>query len=100
MEIRRSNKNRVVAGVLGGIAKARDWNVTALRWLWLIVTMFSFGAGVVGYLILYLLMKDPEESDDVERENNAGWWYLLLAIIILVPIILLGKFALMSCSYY
>ncbi|KKG25473.1 PspC domain-containing protein, partial [Methanosarcina sp. 2.H.T.1A.15] len=45
----RSKKNRIIAGVCGGIGEYLDVDPTLIRLLW---ALFSLnGAGIVGYII-------------------------------------------------
>jgi phage shock protein PspC (stress-responsive transcriptional regulator) len=57
----RSRNDRVLAGVIGGIARRFGWNSTLLRVLYVVVSIASAGfPGILVYLILWLLM--PEEG--------------------------------------
>jgi phage shock protein PspC (stress-responsive transcriptional regulator) len=58
----RSINDRVLAGVMGGIAHRYGWNSTLLRVIFVIVSVASAAfPGILVYLILWLLM--PEGSD-------------------------------------
>ncbi|MDQ3229534.1 MAG: PspC domain-containing protein [Pseudomonadota bacterium] len=58
----RSTTDRVLAGVLGGIAQRYGWNSTLVRILFVILSIVSVAfPGIIVYLILWLLM--PEGSD-------------------------------------
>ena len=54
-KLTRSRDDRVVAGVIGGIAEYLGWSSTALRW----VCVLS-GAGLGIYIILMILMPEPD----------------------------------------
>ena len=57
----RSRDDRMVAGVMGGIARRFGWNSTLLRVLFVIVSIASAAfPGIIVYLLLWLLM--PEEG--------------------------------------
>ena len=57
----RSRNDRLLAGVIGGIARRLGWNSTALRIIYVIVSIASVAfPGILVYLILWLLM--PEEG--------------------------------------
>ena len=57
----RSRHDRVLAGVMGGIAQRFGWNSTALRIIYVLVSILSAAfPGILVYLILWLLM--PEEG--------------------------------------
>ena len=58
----RSINDRVLAGVIGGIAHRFGWNSTLLRVIYVILSVVSVAfPGILVYLILWLLM--PEGSD-------------------------------------
>jgi phage shock protein C len=58
----RSRDDRVLAGVMGGIARRFGWNSTLVRVLFVLVSILSAAfPGIVVYLILWLLM--PEEGN-------------------------------------
>lgn len=57
----RSRHDRMLAGVMGGIAKRFGWNSTLLRALYVVGSIVSVAfPGIIVYLILWLLM--PEEG--------------------------------------
>jgi len=58
----RSTADRVLAGVMGGIASHFGWNSTLVRVLFVILSIASVAfPGIIVYLILWLVM--PEGSD-------------------------------------
>ena len=58
----RSINDRVLAGVIGGIAHRYGWNSTLLRAIYVVVSVASAAfPGIMVYLILWLLM--PEGKD-------------------------------------
>ncbi|WP_226468669.1 PspC domain-containing protein [Luteimonas panaciterrae] len=58
----RSINDRVLAGVLGGVARRLRWNSTLVRVLYVAVSILSAAfPGILVYLILWLLM--PEGDD-------------------------------------
>ena len=59
--LRRSSKQRVLAGVCGGLSEWLGWDVTVVRILYVVVSIFSIAfPGIIVYLLLWLLM--PEDS--------------------------------------
>lgn len=48
-------------GVCGGIAEYFDMDPTLVRLGWVIITLFSAGAGVIGYIAAAVIM--PPKSD-------------------------------------
>jgi phage shock protein C len=60
----RSRTDRMLAGVIGGIARRFGWNSTLLRVIFVIVSIASAAfPGILVYLVLWLLM--PEEGEVV-----------------------------------
>lgn len=59
--IRRSRHDRMVAGVMGGIARRFGWSSTLLRIVFVIVSILSAAfPGILVYLVAWLLI--PEEG--------------------------------------
>ena len=57
----RSREDRMLTGVVGGIAARMGWNSTVLRIAYVVVSVASAAfPGILVYLILWLLM--PEEG--------------------------------------
>ncbi len=57
----RSVDDRMLAGVVGGIARRMGWNATLLRVIFVIASIASAAfPGILVYLILWLLM--PNET--------------------------------------
>ncbi len=58
----RSVNDRVLAGVVGGVAHRYGWNSTLLRVIYVVVSVASAAfPGILVYLIAWLLM--PDGSD-------------------------------------
>ncbi len=59
--LRRSRKNRVIAGVCGGLAEFLQWDPTAVRVLYVVVSILSVAfPGILVYIALWLVM--PEDG--------------------------------------
>lgn len=60
MAVLRSRRDRLIAGVCGGIANALGWSPTAVRVLYVLLSIASAGfPGILVYVILWIVM--PEE---------------------------------------
>ncbi len=58
----RSNRNKMIAGVCGGLAEYFDMDPTVVRVLYILVSILSAAfPGVIAYIILMFLMPPPEE---------------------------------------
>lgn len=57
----RSRHDRMIAGVIGGIARRYGWNSTVLRLVYVVLSIISVAfPGILVYLILWLLMPEDE----------------------------------------
>lgn len=57
-KLTKSRTDRKICGVCGGIGAFLDMDSTAVRVLWVILSVLSFGTGVLAYLICALVMPD------------------------------------------
>ncbi len=55
----RSKKNRIIAGVCGGIGEYFNVDPTLIRLLWLLISVMSAGSGIIAYVIAWIII--PEE---------------------------------------
>lgn len=63
ISIKRST-NQVFGGVIAGLCEHFQWNVNIGRILYLLLTFTSWFAGIPVYLILWLLMENPEYTQN------------------------------------
>ncbi len=57
MPLVRSRRNKILAGVCGGIADWLGWDPTLVRVLYVVVSVLSAGfPGILVYLALWILM--------------------------------------------
>ncbi|MBD3164294.1 PspC domain-containing protein [Candidatus Woesearchaeota archaeon] len=54
----RSRKNRMIAGVCGGLGEYADIDPTLVRLLWVIATIFTGGAGILAYIIAWIIIPE------------------------------------------
>ncbi|MBV36856.1 PspC domain-containing protein [Kangiella spongicola] len=52
----KKSKDKVIAGVCGGIAKWLGWDTSLTRILYTLLTIFTAFAGVIIYIILWIVM--------------------------------------------
>ena len=65
--LRRSNRNRMLGGVCGGIAEYIGWPATNVRLLYVVVSVLSAAfPGTLVYIILWIFMPESDEYDH--------WW--------------------------
>lgn len=58
----RSKTNRKLCGVCGGIAAYLGIDATVVRLIWALITLFSAGLGLIGYLVAALIIPDEPIS--------------------------------------
>lgn len=56
--LKRSHTDKMIAGVCGGIADSIGWDSTLVRIIFVVLTFFSWGAPIIIYFILALVMPD------------------------------------------
>lgn len=55
----RSQKNRIIGGVAGGLAEYFDVDVVLVRVLW-VLAIFVGGGGVIAYIIAWIIIPDEK----------------------------------------
>jgi phage shock protein C len=62
MALHRSRRNRMIAGVCGGIAEWLGWSPTKVRVLYVLVSVLSAAfPGILVYVVLWILMPNAPE---------------------------------------
>ena len=64
----RSSDEKVIAGVCAGIAHKFDLNVTGLRWVVALTTLFLSGIPALVYLVLWAILKARSTRDVLDIE--------------------------------
>jgi phage shock protein PspC (stress-responsive transcriptional regulator) len=74
MKTCRSNHDKVIAGVCGGLAENLGWSSFRMRVVWVLATVFTAFAGVIVYLALwYLMPKEPPPAQTFEPAVLQPW---------------------------
>ena len=60
----RSEKEKMIAGVCGGIGVRFDIDPTIVRLIWILAIFLSFGAAVIAYLLAAVVI--PKEPYDID----------------------------------
>ncbi len=71
MNAHRSETDRMIAGVCGGLADNLGWSSFRMRLVWVFATVFTAFAGVIVYLALWFLM--PKASPAFEPAPLQPW---------------------------
>lgn len=56
----RSRENKMICGVCGGIAEYFNIDPTLVRLGWVLVSVCSFGTGILAYFIAAVIMPDAQ----------------------------------------
>lgn len=68
----RSNRQHIIAGVMGGIAERFGWNANLLRLIFVVVSAISAAfPGILVYLILWLVI--PKRPQQLEYQAMRGY---------------------------
>ena len=54
----RSRKNRMIAGVCGGIGEYLEIDPTVVRLIWVLLVFLSFGAAIIAYIIAWIIVPE------------------------------------------
>lgn len=92
--LKRSDKNKVFAGVFGGIGEYLEVDPTLLRLVGLFLLFYS---GIIPFLLVYLVAifvvpKSEEriKADEGKPVYKKGWFWIVLvlgAVFILMPVL-------------
>lgn len=63
----RSERDRIIAGVCGGLAEYLDIDPTVIRFLWVVITVFA-GSGILIYILACFLI--PSENYFAASKND------------------------------
>ena len=66
----KSNSNKVIAGVCGGLAEFFGIDVTLVRIGWILFTFFG-GSGIIAYIICAIIM--PKAPAEYHSDNPHDW---------------------------
>lgn len=68
----RSRDDRMLSGVCAGIAEYMGLDPTVVRLLWAVVTILSFGFGILAYVAALVLMPEPPPADAPHEAGDVG----------------------------
>ena len=63
----RPRDDRMVGGVCAGLANYTGMDVTLMRVIWAVVTIITGGAGLLAYLVAWILIPDESKVPPAER---------------------------------
>ncbi len=66
----RSKKDRMLGGVCAGLGEHLDVDPTIIRLVWVVLTVFSMGTGVIVYILAWIII--PEEDTAGKTPSSGG----------------------------
>ena len=98
----RSNRERILGGVAGGMAEHFDLDPTLIRLIW-VVAVIAGGFGLLAYIIAWIVIPESperevraahihEEDEEGHRSSESGYWVMGLILIGLGVFLLLRNF--------
>jgi phage shock protein C len=73
MKACRSQNDRMIAGVCGGLAEHQGWSPSRLRVVWVLATIFTAFAGVIFHFRLWFLIpKAPLPPPAFDPQKTGG----------------------------
>ncbi|AOA59341.1 PspC domain-containing protein [Acinetobacter larvae] len=67
----RSQRQKIIAGVMGGIAERFNWNANLLRLVFVAVSILSAGfPGILIYLILWFIMPQRRTQANLSEDSQ------------------------------
>jgi phage shock protein C len=73
MPLQRSRRNKMIAGVCGGIAEWLGWDPTIVRILYVLVSILSVAfPGTIVYLLLWLIMPRAPAACGSSSSTSTG----------------------------
>jgi len=67
----RARDGRMLAGVCAGVADYFGLDVTLVRVIWAVVSVITGGAGVLAYLVAWIIIPDEGQKSSI-AENVVG----------------------------
>ena len=67
----RPRDGRILAGVCAGVADYFGLDVTLVRVIWAVVSVITGGAGVLAYLVAWIIIPDEGQKSSI-AENMVG----------------------------
>ena len=64
----RSRDDRMLAGVCAGVAGYFGVDVTVVRVIWAVVSVITGGAGVLAYLVAWVLIPDDGQQSSIAED--------------------------------
>ncbi|MGM5488206.1 MAG: PspC domain-containing protein [Nanobdellota archaeon] len=97
-QLKKSKDNKILAGVCGGLGEYLELDPTVIRLLWVLLTIFSAGTGILLYLVAMLII--PDQPGEKKQGNSAVPIVLAIAGVAVVLILSVTVIAIVAMSQY
>lgn len=67
----RSTRDKWLGGVCGGIAEHYNMDPVLVRLLWIVVTIFSVGLGIIAYILFWIFVKKYPDYYSLPTRTSA-----------------------------
>lgn len=102
----RSRNDRVLAGVAGGIAETYGFDPILVRLAFVVLTLATFGTGVVAYVVAWLIVPEADADEpvltaalrDARRRPHDGRLWIGIGLVIIGGLTLADRFRLGGVS--
>jgi len=58
----RLKKERILGGVCAGLGEHLDVDPTVIRLIWAVVTLISFGTGIIVYILAWIIIPEDDSG--------------------------------------
>jgi phage shock protein PspC (stress-responsive transcriptional regulator) len=70
--LRRSRRQRIIAGVCGGLAEWLGWSPAVVRILYVVFAVFPLVPGLLVYAVLWVVLPESEHGPGLATGERAG----------------------------
>lgn len=68
----RSKKDRMLGGVCAGLGEHLDVDPTVIRLIWAVLTVISFGTGIIVYVLAWIIIPEQGADDSAQPTSESG----------------------------
>ena len=68
----RSKKDRILGGVCAGLGEHLDVDPTVIRLIWAVVTVLSFGTGIIVYILAWIIIPEADTEAPLPPSAKPG----------------------------
>ena len=62
-----SNTDKKIGGVCGGLGEYFDMDPTLVRVIFILITLLSFGLGIIGYILIWMVIPRKPKNKESEK---------------------------------